>query len=381
MRVLLRIESEGKVRTRSLDEGRFTLGRGESADLRIEDGAASREHLCIQVQEEVRVEDLGSRNGTFLGGRKLEGAAAWRPGEAVLIGGTSLRYEWASASRWEALRSRFSPRLRLIGGGLLLLLAFLVLLPRGGAENAPEEPRLTIEEAGGKVLGWDEDADLRARTRIELGWRPRRELETSLVWLHLGAETTASPLRLELNGVEIFEWEPGVEPRTTLLLPPALLREENDLAFEAPEGARWAIWNLRIEEEPRPLCERAECMEEAGRLLLQGREFRERMAIEEGNLHAAWEAFRRARTLLEGLEPKPELYATAVGRMEETARELDEACRDLRFHVIQSLAFGREERARRFAEKMRRTFPSPDHPCHERAGDLLRKLESPGGRP
>ena len=53
------------------------LGRGDSADIRLEDTFASSAHARLVPQGEVIVlEDLGSTNGTYLNGEPLRGPAA-----------------------------------------------------------------------------------------------------------------------------------------------------------------------------------------------------------------------------------------------------------------------------------------------------------------
>jgi diguanylate cyclase (GGDEF)-like protein len=58
----------------SLPAGETVLGRGRDAHVFIDDAGASRVHARIMVTEEGRyvVEDLKSRNGTFVDGRRIE---------------------------------------------------------------------------------------------------------------------------------------------------------------------------------------------------------------------------------------------------------------------------------------------------------------------
>jgi DNA-binding NtrC family response regulator len=71
-------------------KGTLKIGRDESADLRILDESASRIHAELHVDErgQLFIEDLGTRNGTFLRETKLEPRrrVAFEPGEAITIG-------------------------------------------------------------------------------------------------------------------------------------------------------------------------------------------------------------------------------------------------------------------------------------------------------
>jgi len=50
-------------------EGTITIGRAEGNDVRIDDASVSRHHARLHVGSALRIEDLGSANGTFVRGR------------------------------------------------------------------------------------------------------------------------------------------------------------------------------------------------------------------------------------------------------------------------------------------------------------------------
>lgn len=73
----------------TLQPGRsYVLGRDEAADIPIAAPAASRQHARLTVSSlGVEVEDLGSRNGTKLNGRRIREAEVFRPGDELQVGG------------------------------------------------------------------------------------------------------------------------------------------------------------------------------------------------------------------------------------------------------------------------------------------------------
>jgi len=73
-------------------DGEIVIGR--EGDLRLEDRQASRRHAAVRpVLEGVEVEDLGSSNGTFVDGERIEGKVTLRESGTVRIGQTELGIE------------------------------------------------------------------------------------------------------------------------------------------------------------------------------------------------------------------------------------------------------------------------------------------------
>lgn len=71
----------------ALLEGENILGRDEGARAHIDSAKASRRHARIVVAGgQAAIEDLGSKNGTFLRGRRLAGKEALQDGDEIVIG-------------------------------------------------------------------------------------------------------------------------------------------------------------------------------------------------------------------------------------------------------------------------------------------------------
>ena len=70
------------------------LGRGDSAEIRLEDPFASSKHARLVRQGSVMViEDMGSTNGTYLNEELLTGPQPLHPGDRIRIGDSEFVYE------------------------------------------------------------------------------------------------------------------------------------------------------------------------------------------------------------------------------------------------------------------------------------------------
>jgi pSer/pThr/pTyr-binding forkhead associated (FHA) protein len=71
------------------------IGRAEDNDITLnKDEFASGHHARIESQRDgVWVLDLGSTNGTFVNGKRLDGRRLLKEGDVVQIGDTELRFE------------------------------------------------------------------------------------------------------------------------------------------------------------------------------------------------------------------------------------------------------------------------------------------------
>jgi hypothetical protein len=75
-------------------DGDLVLGRGDRAEIRLEDPFASARHARLYEQGgAVVLEDLGSTNGTYLNEELLEGPRPLHPGDRVRIGESEFAFE------------------------------------------------------------------------------------------------------------------------------------------------------------------------------------------------------------------------------------------------------------------------------------------------
>ena len=87
-----------------LSDGRFVIGRAPEAAIQIDSGGVSRLHAQITVVgREARVEDLGSKNGTFVGGQPVTGARVLADGDELRIGPVSLNFTIVAAEPTETM--------------------------------------------------------------------------------------------------------------------------------------------------------------------------------------------------------------------------------------------------------------------------------------
>jgi hypothetical protein len=75
-------------------DGDIVLGRGDRAEIRLEDPFASSRHARVYEQGNIVViEDLGSTNGTYLNEELLETPRPLHPGDRVRIGDSEFAFE------------------------------------------------------------------------------------------------------------------------------------------------------------------------------------------------------------------------------------------------------------------------------------------------
>jgi len=75
-------------------KGGATIGRSPRSQIVLPDDFVSSTHARIFARKQfLFLEDLGSTNGTFVDGRRIEGENQIKPGQEIVIGDTIFRFE------------------------------------------------------------------------------------------------------------------------------------------------------------------------------------------------------------------------------------------------------------------------------------------------
>lgn len=140
-----------KGKSHQLRVGDNTIGRDLDNDLVIEDSSVSRNHALVKVQDDsFLVMDLGSRTGTKVGGRTLEGKVL-KTGGVVSLGETNLNLVEVQAQGAQPQPVSSSSETIVEqpggdGGGVLI------------AQSGPDAGKSFPLSAGDNVIGRDPEA-------------------------------------------------------------------------------------------------------------------------------------------------------------------------------------------------------------------------------
>jgi S1-C subfamily serine protease len=100
--------ADGTERATEVTSGRVVIGREEDADVVLDDDETSRQHAVIETRSDgtTLITDLGSRNGTFVDGRRIAGPTELRGDETIRIGTTEVRLSGLARGGETVLSSR-----------------------------------------------------------------------------------------------------------------------------------------------------------------------------------------------------------------------------------------------------------------------------------
>lgn len=89
---LIVMESPGKTTQVTLATAETRIGRAPTSDIVVDANEVSRTHASITVEPAfVTLKDLGSRNGTFVNGRRVE-TQVLADGDSIKIGACEMRF-------------------------------------------------------------------------------------------------------------------------------------------------------------------------------------------------------------------------------------------------------------------------------------------------
>src|SRR4051795_6606910 len=98
--------------------GSSVIGRDPSSGIVLDDPEASRRHASVSAEgDAITVEDLGSTNGTYVAGERIEGSRRISSGDRIRIGTTVMEVRVAApAAAVDAAPEAEDPQATRIGG-------------------------------------------------------------------------------------------------------------------------------------------------------------------------------------------------------------------------------------------------------------------------
>jgi two-component system, cell cycle response regulator len=97
----------------TVDRGDAVLGRGDDADLRIEDPSLSRMHVRFERDgDTLTITDLDSRNGTLVDGVRISGTHRLRSGDQIALGNLLIRFAVQDAAELQISRDLYEAAVR-----------------------------------------------------------------------------------------------------------------------------------------------------------------------------------------------------------------------------------------------------------------------------
>jgi diguanylate cyclase (GGDEF)-like protein len=97
-----------------LGDGELVVGRGADADVRLSDASVSLRHAKLfRVEDHVYLQDLQSRHGTWVGGKKIDSPVRLRDGDQVQVGLSRVfRFNLNSPAEEEAAEQLYESAVR-----------------------------------------------------------------------------------------------------------------------------------------------------------------------------------------------------------------------------------------------------------------------------
>jgi pSer/pThr/pTyr-binding forkhead associated (FHA) protein len=203
----------------ALTRGGLVIGRATSCDVMLDDAAVSRRHARVAlVEEEPVLQDLGSANGVFVNGRRVDGTQRLAEGDVIVIGPRVFRLQTTESVVSSKKKKRVSTidqlwdsaKLESPGNTATEISDALVLADRGAAELLREgraaeaeqllEPQLVVVLERARSGNLPSGAGNAGRLALELARRSRKQrwLEYVLDLYEAAASVPPPALSVEL---------------------------------------------------------------------------------------------------------------------------------------------------------------------------------------
>jgi hypothetical protein len=265
-----------------------------------------------------------------------------------------------SLSRLRARLEALPFRTRVIGAATVALaLCGLAALALRSGEGTSCPSIVALDDDVRSYSFGHADARIECGQSVKFGFHAGASRRVLLHYQASGAIEGAS-LEVRLNGKHLAWARPANRDEDQVLpLPDRALRTDagNVVAFVQTDGEkRWAVARVRAEVLALAPGDAKAAREayERGRRKLDERHVAPR------NLYDSWKSFTEARRFLEGLEPKPPLYAEVTQLIKDTERDLDKECGRLLFAAGRLERYGQEDAAQRVYREALLHFPAED---------------------
>jgi len=217
-----------------LEEGRTLAGRDLETGIPIRDSAVSRNHLALVVDGsgDCVLEDLGSTNGTFVNGERIE-RRRLRPGDRIQVGSTLLKFDYKRPGSSRYTRKLYQMATRDPRTGLLNVKSFEDQLEQFWALS-----HRTGQPLGLLMIDIDRFKQVNDRHGHETGNEVLRQLAECL-----RAGVRKPDLVARYGGEEFAVILPGQGPEGAMKMAQRLREQVEDLRLEdlGPDGITVSI--------------------------------------------------------------------------------------------------------------------------------------------
>jgi len=409
-------QGRGRGQAFDFEDDEITIGRTEENDVVLFEQGVSRRHSRITFDgSHYYVVDMDSANGTLLNGTKVT-REVLEDGDAIGIGAVVFRFDSgptgpatrvvsevpdlpakgkpAAAAPAPRTVAREQPvraaapkkpaaaplavdtkrtRTLLLAGLAVMLGVIVLMLMRGRADDGRVrcgKGPYALDGATRQVSFGAGETDVECPTGVRFGLQWSRNTRAILHWS--STYTDKGEVALVVNGERLQDV--GVAPTARplsqqVVLPEKSLKEgDNVVEFKYLKGdERWGVRGVELETIGLNEADLTKARQayELGTKLLQRRNVAAR------NLYDAWQMLKEARRHMEGLEPKPDLYAPTLSMIKDVEHDLDKLCERKMFDARRLETYDEIDKANDVYRSVLAAFPGDAHDCRQRAAGRI----------